>query len=439
MWSESVSWLLRKLHGRPSLQNASWLMVEKLAGFVISAPVELFVARYLGPEKYGTLNYVIAFSGIFMSMAALGLRQITTRDLVWEHDEQTNVMGAAFVLHLVGGLLSILSAFATILIIRPSDQIVQIMVLIASLRNVALAFDVIDYRYQSRNQFGYVTSARVIGLVATAILTGSLILFDAPIEFYAFAFTFEFIVGAVLLVVLYFYTDGFLPWNWRTSMQTISRLFRESWLLTLSSLAIMVQSYIDQIMLGQMMNDSVVGQYSVAIRLIGYVSFASGIVVTSMAPSISSAKGTSEEAYHAKLVRLYEVMFVVFLVQAIPTLVFAKPVVRWLYGVEYVQAGTLLVLLAVRLLFANFGSARSLFITNNKLFKYALVTSVAGALINIGGNYFLIPIYGAVGAIIATIISFALTIFVSDAIYVKSRINFQLMITGSLKFLARFT
>lgn len=429
---------IKKAQEKASLRNASWLTLEKLLRVAIIVPIEIFVARYLGPEKYGALNYAFAFVGIFLPLAALGLRQITIRNLVWEPENHPSIMGAAFSLHFVGSLVSVFLALLIILIIRPNDQIVHILVIIVSLRNIVLAFDVIEYLYQSRNWFGYVTVARTSALFISASLKGILILVGARIEFFAIAFTLEFSLAALVLLVLYYYTDKQHPLNWRTSRQRVTLLLRESGPLAISSFAIMLQAYVDQIMLGTMMTDFEVGQYSVAIKLIGYISFVPGIIVMSLAPSIAATKKQNESIYQVKLGRLYEYMFGLFVILGIPTFFFARLLVPILYGVEYTQAGALLSLLAIRLLFANFGLARSLFIINDKLFNLALATSLLGALINILGNYLLIPVYGAFGAIIASIISFTVTIFIVDAVYLKSRGNFMLMITTPHRLWVRY-
>ena len=185
-------------------------------------------------------------------------------------------------------------------------------------------------------------------------------------------------------------------------------------------------------MLGEMLNDESVGQYSVAIRLIGFVAFLPAIVQKSWAPSVATAKGQGKDAYHRRLSRLYQMMFAIFLLQGIPIFFFAQPITTALYGIEFAEAGALLALLAIRLLFANFGLARSVYITNESLFKHSMITGITGCIVNIAANFVLIPPYGARGAIIATILSFFVTIFLLDAIYSRTRENFFLMLTSPL-------
>ena len=44
--------------------------------------VSVWVARYLGPQQFGLINFASAFVGIFSTIATLGLQGIVIRDIV---------------------------------------------------------------------------------------------------------------------------------------------------------------------------------------------------------------------------------------------------------------------------------------------------------------------------------------------------------------------
>ena len=127
-------------------------------------------------------------------------------------------------------------------------------------------------------------------------------------------------------------------------------------------------------------------------------------------------------------------MFLVFLLMSIPLYFFAEPLIVLLFGKEYQEAGYLLSLFALRLFFYNMGVGKSAFIVNESLFKYSLITITLGAASNIALNYFLIPIYGAVGAVISSMLSFVVSIFAVDVFYAKTRENQKLMFKGMATF-----
>jgi O-antigen/teichoic acid export membrane protein len=185
-------------------------------------------------------------------------------------------------------------------------------------------------------------------------------------------------------------------------------------------------------MLGEMIGDAVVGQYSAAMRLIEFFGFIPMIVQSSVAPAITKAKAESEHIYHEKLLQIYRLMFILFILVSIPVALLASKIVVLLYGNDYQQAGILLSLFAIRLFFTNFSVARNLYITNENLFHYSLVTAILGSAINVGLNYLLIPRFAAVGSIWATIISFLFTTFILDYFFASTRKNLMLMLKAIL-------
>jgi O-antigen/teichoic acid export membrane protein len=86
------------------------------------------------------------------------------------------------------------------------------------------------------------------------------------------------------------------------------------------------------------------------------------------------------------------------------------------------------------LFFSNMGVGKSVFIVNESLFKYSLMTVVLGAIASVALNYLLIPLYGSPGAVAAGMISFTISIFLVDFFFEKTRYNQKLMFQGILSF-----
>ena len=221
---------------------------------------------------------------------------------------------------------------------------------------------------------------------------------------------------------------------WTFNKSVAGSLLRESWPLALYGIALNIQTRIDQVMLGKMLNNAEVGQYSAALKFIEVFGFAPMVIISTLLPAVTKAKTVSLELYHNRLLGLYRVMFLVFLVMSIPLYFFAEPVITLLFGQEYQAAGYLLSLFALRLFFYNMGVGKSAFIVNESLFRYSLITIILGACSNIVFNYFLIPIYGAVGAVMSSMLSFVVSIFAVDVFYAKTRENQKLMFKGMATF-----
>lgn len=216
--------------------------------------------------------------------------------------------------------------------------------------------------------------------------------------------------------------------DWRTDRARVSHLLRESWPLAVSGFAISTQAYADQLVLGLMLGGDELGQYAAALRLVGVFAFVPMVVQTVAAPEITRAKRDDEILYQRRLHSLYRLMFGIFVITALPLIVLGPLATRLLFGASYAGAAALIPWLAFRLFFTNFGIARGIFVTNEGLFRFALVTSIAGAVANIGLNLLLVPHWGARGAIVASFVSFALTVFALEVFQPRARLNLRLML-----------
>ena len=66
-----------RLDGRHILQkviaNTGWLFLDQMLRMAVGLFVTVWVARYLGPEGFGILNYAIAFVALFSAFATMGV------------------------------------------------------------------------------------------------------------------------------------------------------------------------------------------------------------------------------------------------------------------------------------------------------------------------------------------------------------------------------
>jgi O-antigen/teichoic acid export membrane protein len=85
--------------------NTSWLMGHRILSMVVALFVSVYVARYLGPERFGLLSYAMSFVGLFMALSTLGLDGIMVRELVKTLERRDELLGTAFWLKAGGAVL----------------------------------------------------------------------------------------------------------------------------------------------------------------------------------------------------------------------------------------------------------------------------------------------------------------------------------------------
>lgn len=412
--------------------NTSWLFAEKTFRMVVGLLVGVWVARYLGPERYGLFSYAQSFVGLFSVVATLGLDSILVRELVKDESKRDILLGTAFRLKLIGAS-AVMMLLAIAVQFTSNDGYTNALVFIVASATVFQSFNVIDLYFQSKVLGKYVALANTVSLALLSLLKIACILLRAQLA----AFAFLVLVDGVILAAgfVFFYRRKNLSVRaWRFDTETAKSLLKESWPLILSGGALMIQARIDQVMIREMLGNAETAYYSVALRLIEAFGFIPVILDSSLFPALAKAKYVSEKLYQTRYLNYYRLSFFLFLLTATPIYLFSGKIILILYGEAYQPAGILLSLMATRLFFTNIGTARSAFINIESLFKYSLFSMITGTVVNVVCNFILIPSYGSVGAIVATIFSFSTTIFFLDAFYSKTRSNVMLQFQAFVSF-----
>ncbi len=351
------------------ITNVGWLFADKILRLGVGLVVGVWIARFLGPQQFGLWNYSIAFTSLFSGMATLGLDSIVVRELAKYPEQKNELMGSAFVLKLLGGVIAFIVTISAISIISPEKTLTIKLVSISAAGFIFQSLNVIDFFYQSKVKSKYPVIAANCAFTLITLVKIILIVKSASLLSFAWTGLGEVALTAIFLVVSYKNDHNEIR-SWKYDNQTAKELINGSWPLILSSIAVMIQARIDQVMLGGMIDNEELGQYSAAMRLIEIFAFVPVIIVSTLAPYITRGKMTSEALYYEMLLGAYRVMFVVFLIVAVPIFLFGQQIVDLFFGDAYKRAGFLLSLFAMRLFFTNFGVARSLFITNESLFRY---------------------------------------------------------------------
>lgn len=409
-WTRLVPAFLRsRLEGRSSLQNAirntGWLLADSIFKMLVGLAVGVWVARYLGPERFGLFSFALAFVTLFAPLASLGLEDIVVRDLVHDQSAKDEILGTAFVLKLIGGLTSCAAAIAVIHALRPGDREGQWLVGILALGGVFQALGVIESWFHSQVQAKYAVLARSTAFLVCSIAKAALVIWRASLTWFAVVTTAEVALTSLGLVAAYTSRTGRAT-AWRATLTTARSLVRDSWPLFFSVVSITLYQRIDQIMLQEMAGSSEVGIYSVAVRLADAWVFIPSAIYWSAFPSILEAKRTSEAAFLERLQRFYNLMAFAAYVVAVGATVAGPWLVGLLFGDAYSGSGMILVILVWANLFTNLEIARTAFLNAQNWNRLYLAAIVLGAALNVALNYVLIPRFGGLGAAVASLVAY---------------------------------
>ena len=151
------------------LNNASWLLLERLLRIFGGLFVGIWIARYLGPKDFGILNYALAYVAFFKVFTGLGLNQIVVRELV-KYPKLTNyTLGTAFGLKFFGAFLAMIGVYASLFLLQ-TDNVTKLVIFFLIFRMVFQSVDVIDYFFQAKVISKYTVIARSLAFLCSSLL-----------------------------------------------------------------------------------------------------------------------------------------------------------------------------------------------------------------------------------------------------------------------------
>jgi O-antigen/teichoic acid export membrane protein len=178
---------------------------------------------------------------------------------------------------------------------------------------------------------------------------------------------------------------------------------------------------IDILMLRWMAGEAASGQYAAAVRLSELGYFIPLIAAASVQPLLVRAHQGDAGSYLRALQKYFDLSTLAAYVLALPTALLAPWIIRLAYGVQYAEAGAILAVHAWAVVFVFLGVARSQFLINAGFTRFSLVATVAGAAMNVSLNLLLIPRWSGMGAALATVISYAVSAWLTSFFSPKVR------------------
>ncbi len=390
---------------RKVVKNVYWAVLGKVVGILNQLLVGIMVARYLGPEQFGLMNYVLSYVMLFSVFATFGLDAIEIRELSKNGCDKNAIMGTAFRLRLGFALVTILLVFLTLLRFE-SDPYTFAMVMVFSLSLVCFSFNVIRNYFTSIILNEYVVKTEISRSVVGALIKVGLLLRHCSLTWFIVASTFDFMLVAGGYLFAYRKKAGPIK-EWIFDRSVAKKLIDESFPLLLSGAAIIIYQKIDTVMIRNMIDNASVGQFSVASKLVELGIFIPMMATQTVTPLLVKAHQEDPVRYADKRQQFMDVMVWSSIALSALVSLLAAPAIHILYGKDYLPAIPVLQIMAWKTVFMAQLSATGVLILVENLQRCVVLRNFVGLVVSVIANYLLIPVWGIVGSAIATILATA--------------------------------
>ncbi len=417
--------------GRAIGSNFAWLVADKILRLMIGLLVSAWVARYLGPEKYGVLAYALTFIAIFQAIALLGLDNLVVRDLAAHPSEGHKYLGTTIGLRCASATASYIMAVTVAAILNNTDDQAFVLIYIVGMIIFFQASDVIDLWFQSQLQSRRTVLAKWMSYLIVAAVKVFLIISSAGLIAFAVAAVIEAALTLVALSVAYRMFRTKKKWEWSTAVAV--ELLKQSWPLLISGLSILFYMRISVIFLRESAGNSAVGIYTIGTTLSELWYFIPMAIASSLAPYISRKRTENGGSYKKVFCKIFSAMWIFSFAVVIFNVLTARYWINLLYGEQYKISAEIFILHTFTFVPVCLGVIQSIWLINEGRSKLALYQATSGAIVCLSLNLILTPTYGAHGAAVATVVSQFVQAFLVNAFLAPDLFRLQVR---SLRFIS---
>lgn len=415
--------ILSKFRSNKVASNAGWIIACKACKAVLTLINTMIVSRYLGVEKYGLISYAASIVAFVTPIMKLGLGDILVHEIVMNPDREGRILGTTIVLNLCSGILCIVGICGFVTIVNANEQDTLVVCVCYSLLLIFQAMEMICYWFQAKLKAKFISIAILIAYVVVVVVQVIFVLFKANVYLFALSYSIEYLLIAIILYICY-RKEGKDRLSF--SIHEVKSLLHKGKYYIVSNLMVMIFSQTDKIMLKLMYNDVTVGIYSASVTCASMTSFVFVAIIDSFRPMIFDNKDNRQE-FESKMKQLYSIVIWFSIIQCLIITLASPIIIRIIYGQEFAQASAVLRVVVWFTTFSYLGTVRNIWILSYEYQKYLVWINVSGALINIALNFLFIPLWGAIGAAIASVIAQFFTNVIVGYIIPPIRANNKLM------------
>lgn len=391
---------------------------SNMLGLLVTILISVYVRRALGPEAIGQVSWAMAVVAYLTVLVSPGLAFVGQRELA-KSPERSESLGA-LVLTLQTMLAVVVYAF--VLVVAAFEPRGPTVSLLLAIQGATLFFTAWNTTWVLQAHERMVAPSLAALAFNVLQLPALVLLVHEPDDLTLYVLlTLPFAFGSVAYNVWYLAHLGILrPSRMRPTLAGCRGVLREAWPLALVQGAVLVIANSSTVMLGFTHSDDAVGQFASAYRLMLVAAVITSALWNAYFPSFVRSQEHSEEA--VRLSREYLGLLAwMGLPMAALGWALGRHVVELLYGPAFAPAGRYFewLCLNVGLTFINYGVVAALVPWGRGQLQFRIIA--AAAILNLAVTGVAVPLYGAWGAVAATIASEALVVLLG--IIVRRRLK----------------
>lgn len=389
--------------------NFFFLLLDKI-GKLGSFVSFILIAKFFGVASFGSFSYAFALISIIGSFSDVGLKSVLIKLLIRKEKSNSILLGTSFIIMLIFSFVCISICFLDCYFIEDSEFI-RNLIIIFSFSYMFKPFYVIFYYYESLIATNKIVPYVFLNTLFFFIVKVLVIVNYGNLYLFAVSTVIEAFVESLILIYIYTINNKSIL-KWKFNYEVSISLFKDSFPLLISGMMVMIYMRADQILLKHLSSNSELANYSLAVKFVEALYLIPNVFAQSLYPRLVQLSQLNSDDFDRFLKKCYRFMSGISYSLIIIAVLFSHFLLP-IYSPSFHTSSVMLNFLSITLFAVSFGSLQNQYLNIKYKNNLTLIFSSCGAIINIVLNLYLIPILGARGSVIATIVSYYFTVLIA--------------------------
>lgn len=407
-------------------KNSVYYVMYRIINVIYPLLTATYVSRVLKPSGVGEAALAQNIVIFLVALAMLGIPNYGVREISICKSSSLNTLFSE--LFLINAISTTIISVIYIEVINVFDM--PINTKLYNIYGIILVLNIfnVDWFYQAKEEFKYITIRSAIVKLSSMLAIFTLVKDEKDICMYGLIFALAYAGNYVFNVVN---LKRYIKFTFRNLH--IKRHLRNIFVLGVTSISNEIYVMLDSLMLGVLATNTELGYYTNSIKLVRILINVVTAMGTVLLPRLSKIKEEKDSLlYNSILDRVVKILLWVTIPCTLGILLLAESINVVLFGNSFLAAADILKILSLLIIPRAFSNIMlQVLICMNKDTSTSKIY-FSGMLINCMLNMILIPVNGAQGAAVASVISeicicFVLFHFAKHKI--KVHINFQFIVS----------
>jgi len=372
------------------INNAFWMIFQQLFKYAISFFVGVFIVRYLAPERFGVLTFILTVVTLFNPFIFLGSSSILPREITTNGEKNylTSFVKLSYI-------IAIPLVFVISIIVLLSNYSYSLYLIIYSFSLLFTPLQIINYYNNSIYQSKKTTKAYLYSNIISVIIKLVIVYFD----FGLFPLLIAYLIDGILFGIFLLLGSKFNIYEiFKAKIKDIKPLKKSIVYNVVITFSFILYTRIDQLMIKMMLGDFDLGVYGSVVKIYdAYVMI--GFTLTLSLISYL----TKYKEMNLIINKIYKYLYLLFIPVSIILYFLSDFITNMLYGEIYSGGSFSLKILFISAFFAIMTSLNNKLLIINNLEKIILKRVVFSLFINVVLNFILINKFGIDGAAFSTL------------------------------------